>query len=62
MVIGHNPGLKELARRLSGQGSETARKLMASKYQAGALAVIGISGTGRPKLDESSLERFVRPP
>ena len=63
MVIGHNTGLEELARRLSREGNEKARKLMASKYPTGAMAVIEISGNGWSKLDgkDASLQHFVRP-
>jgi len=63
MVIGHNTGLEELARRLSRKGNEKARKLMALQYPTGALAVIEISGKGWSKLDgkDASLRRFVCP-
>lgn len=63
MVIGHNTGLEEFARRLSRKGDEKARKLMAAKFPTGAMAVIEISGKGWRKLDgkDASLQRFVRP-
>lgn len=63
MVIGHNTGIEELARRLSRKGNGKARKLMASKYPTGAMAVIEISGKGWLRLDgkDASLRHFVRP-
>ena len=63
MVIGHNTGLEELARRLSRKGNEKSQKLMALKYPTGALADIEISGKGWWKLDgkDASLKRFVWP-
>ena len=39
MVVGHNPGLEELADLLVGGGDKEARKLMAEKFPTGALAV-----------------------
>ena len=63
LVIGHNTGLEELARRLSRKGNEKARKRMALQYPTGAMAVIDISGIGWSKLDgkDASLKRFVCP-
>jgi len=40
MVVGHNPGLEELADELVGSGDEAARELMADKFPTAALAVI----------------------
>jgi phosphohistidine phosphatase len=39
MVVGHNPGLEELAELLVGGGDKDARALMADKFPTGALAV-----------------------
>ena len=39
MVVGHNPGLEELAELLVGGGNEEAQELMAEKFPTGALAV-----------------------
>lgn len=63
LVIGHNTGLEELARRLSRNGNEKATKRMALQYPTGAMAVIDISGEGWSKLDgkDASLKRFVCP-
>jgi phosphohistidine phosphatase len=40
MVVGHNPGLEELAELLVGGGDEDAQELMAEKFPTGALAVL----------------------
>jgi phosphohistidine phosphatase len=40
MVVGHNPGLEELAALLAGSGGEEALELMAEKFPTGAVAVI----------------------
>jgi len=63
MVIGHNTGLEELARRLSRMGNEKARMRLAQQYPTGAMAVIDISGKGWSKLDgkDTALKRFVCP-
>ena len=39
MVVGHNPGLEELAAELAGGGDKDACKVMAEKFPTGALAV-----------------------
>jgi phosphohistidine phosphatase len=38
LVIGHNPGLEELAAGLAGAGDPSLRARMAAKYPTGALA------------------------
>jgi len=40
MVVGHNPGLEELAQMLTGGGDTEARALMAEKFPTAALAVL----------------------
>lgn len=40
MMIGHNPALEELARRLTGDGEEEALRRMDAKFPTGALAVL----------------------
>lgn len=63
MVIGHNPGLHELAASLAGDGAESERRQLQEKFSTGALATLS-----SPRLDWSdlgprrlSLVRFVRP-
>ncbi len=40
MIIGHNPGLEDLALTLIGSGEQSARARLASKFPTGALAVL----------------------
>ena len=61
MVIGHNPGLEELALALASEGAQLAR--MREKYPTAALATIDL-----PEQDWSAIERgsgvlvaYVRP-
>lgn len=63
MMIGHNPGMEDLAASLAGDGDPEARRRISEKYPTGGLAVIDFaadtwkaiaSGSGR-------LERFVTP-
>lgn len=63
MVIGHNPGLDELARSLALRGNLVARRRLKEKFPTGALAVIDSLGNGWSSLSdtETRLERFVRP-
>lgn len=40
LLVGHNPDLEQLARRLAATGDETARARLAEKYPTAGLAVI----------------------
>jgi phosphohistidine phosphatase len=42
-LVGHNPGLGELATALTGSGAEPERHRLAAKYPTGAVAVLGFS-------------------
>lgn len=44
MVVGHNPGLEELAELLVGGGNDAAQEQMAEKFPTGALAVFTFPG------------------
>ena len=61
MVIGHNPGLEELALALSSEGAELAR--MREKYPTAALATIDLSVDGWSALERGGgeLVAYVRP-
>jgi phosphohistidine phosphatase len=61
MVIGHNPGLQELALVLARHGS-SVRELKA-KFATGALATLAFRGSGWPALDRGVAELidFIRP-
>lgn len=63
MLVGHNPGMEDLAHALAGSGSETDLAALRTKYPTAALAVIDLNvgswsdvaaGTG-------VLRTFVRP-
>jgi phosphohistidine phosphatase len=58
MVIGHNPGLEELALLLARDGSKVG-----AKFPTGALATLEFSGAGWDALDRGTAEliEFVRP-
>jgi phosphohistidine phosphatase len=63
MVIGHNPGLHELARRLIAAGDVAARERLHEGLPTTGLVVIDFSGEDWRKLRAQSgrLERFVTP-
>ncbi len=42
-LVGHNPGLGELAKALTGSGAEPERRRLAAKYPTGAVAVLDFS-------------------
>lgn len=44
LVIGHNPGLEELAAGLAGAGDRSLRARMAAKFPTGALATLDAPG------------------
>jgi phosphohistidine phosphatase len=43
MIVGHNPGLEELALDLAGDGDPTALERLRTKYPTGALAVLQLA-------------------
>jgi phosphohistidine phosphatase len=63
MVIGHNPGLQELAVMLAGEGEAEARRRLEAKFPTAALATLSGSGLAWAELGPKALrlERFVRP-
>ncbi len=63
LVVGHNPGMAEVANLLAGEGSPSERLRMASKFPPAALAVIAFD---RPDWSDLAprtgrLEQFVTP-
>lgn len=42
LLVGHNPGMEDLAFELVGSGDEAARTRLSRKYPTGGLAVIGL--------------------
>ena len=63
MIIGHNPGMEDLALALIGSGEETARTRLASKFPTGALAVLSAEVEAWRELNAgcARLETFVCP-
>ena len=43
MIVGHNPGMSEIANYLAGSGAESDRLRMAAKFPTSALAVLDFS-------------------
>ena len=46
MIVGHNPGLHDLALELTGDGDETAISQLHTKFPTGALATLDVGPTG----------------
>jgi phosphohistidine phosphatase len=46
MIVGHNPGLHDLALELAGEGDEAALSQLHTKFPTGALAILQLSRTG----------------
>lgn len=63
MIIGHNPGMEQLAARLVSQGDPRGLKQMAKKFPTAALAVIRFSIDHWSALTpgQGKLDSFVRP-
>ncbi|WP_037081407.1 SixA phosphatase family protein [Neorhizobium vignae] len=63
LVIGHNPGLQELAQSLVKAGDTDALEKMAAKYPTAGLAVIDFDTEGWQGIGKATgrLERFVTP-
>jgi phosphohistidine phosphatase len=61
MIIGHNPGLEDLALGLASEGAERAR--MEEKYPTAALATIDLSADDWSEIERGSgeLVAYVRP-
>ena len=63
LVVGHNPGIEELARDLAGGGEPQALALMRTKYPTAALAVLDadIDSWADLRTGVADLTAFVRP-
>lgn len=63
LVIGHNPGIEELANALVTAGRATGLERMAVKYPTGALAVLRSEAGRSDDFGQAActLERFIRP-
>ncbi len=63
LVVGHNPGMAEVANLLTGEGAAAERLRLASKFPTGSLAVIAFDRPDWSDLGPRTgwLERFVTP-
>lgn len=63
LMIGHNPGLQDVALRLVGSGSQPARDRLAEGFPTGGLAVLDfdVESWDRVRAGAGRLERFVAP-
>lgn len=63
LLIGHNPGLAELAESIAGRGPSEDLDLLARKFPTGALAIleIGRGGWSGLRPGSASLEHFILP-
>ncbi len=63
LLVGHNPGFEELARRLAGDGRKKALKRLRRKYPTGALAVLTFEADNWAGLQDGAgrLDHFIRP-
>ncbi len=63
LLVGHNPGLAELALRLTGSGDPASLARMKVKFPTSGLAVIDFAQAAWPAIgsDGGYLERFVTP-
>lgn len=63
MLVGHNPSMENLARRLAVAGDRRLLARLAAKYPTGALAVVAFDGEDWPEAGSSpgTLMHFIRP-
>jgi phosphohistidine phosphatase len=63
MVVGHNPSMERLARRLAGGGDKKLRERLEAKYPTGALAVFeaGLQSWADFEDGAFTLTHFIRP-
>ena len=62
MIIGHNPGLEDLALMLVGPAADAASRRMATKFPTGALATLTFAGPWAELAPgTATLESFVVP-
>lgn len=63
MLVGHNPSLEQLARRLTGSGEPQLRARLSAKYPTAALALLRFDAMDWADIAEASghLVAFVRP-
>ena len=63
LLIGHNPGIGDLAEMLAGHGDRAARASIAAKFPTAALAILTIDGEWTAVAPgAASLEEYWTPP
>ena len=63
MLVGHNPGLQDLAVELAARGDRRARERLATQFPTAAVAVIDLEAERWAEIawGQGVLERFVKP-
>src|SRR5262245_39269534 len=62
MLVGHNPGIADLAQLLATKGAAELRKSLAEKFPTAALAILRLEGPSWPDAEAGArLEAFVPP-
>jgi phosphohistidine phosphatase len=63
LLVGHNPGLHDLATNLAGDGEPLAKELLRARFPTGALAILDLRSTSWARLDPGGayLVRLVLP-
>ncbi len=61
LIVGHNPSIETLARRLANSGSKKLRANLAAKYPTGTLAVLALDANDWSTIGGGTLTHFVRP-
>ncbi len=62
MLVGHNPGIEDLAAELSSGGDPDARATMEAKYPTGGLAALAFVGAWQELVPQgATLETFAVP-
>ncbi|MBL0374945.1 histidine phosphatase family protein [Rhizobium sp. KVB221] len=63
MLVGHNPGMEDLAKRLMTNNDSDAQSRLREKFPTGAIAVLSFKADAWSSLEDKcgSLDRFVTP-
>lgn len=63
MIVGHNPGLEQLAKLLATKGDPEARRALSAKFPTASIAVFDVDGDDWAALDpqRARLDRVVSP-
>ena len=61
LIVGHNPSIETLARRLATKGSKQLRTRLNAKYPTGTLTVLSFDASDWSAIGSGTLTHFVRP-